>query len=283
MRLRNLGTVLVAGALLVGLAACGDDDDDDAGGATTTAAGATTTAASGESTCGDLSGSPRWKAFRPSRRSRPTRSRSSRACPARASGRRRPARQSTAATSTASPGHALAARAGRDGGPQRQRSIHLVAGQVQDFDIALSQVADHRRAPGGRRLHRALLRVRPGRPGRTRAPRSPRLDGGQGAAVGRADRHHRRRLPGRRREAGAEPRCSRTSPRPSPRSQARQVDAVMMDTAIVLGQAAESDGALEVVAQFAGRGVRRHRCPKGSHQPRRHQRHADRTGGATAR
>ena len=38
MRLRNLGTVLVTGALLVGLAACGDDDDD-AGGATTTAAG----------------------------------------------------------------------------------------------------------------------------------------------------------------------------------------------------------------------------------------------------
>jgi polar amino acid transport system substrate-binding protein len=36
--LRNLGTVLVAGALLVGLAACGDDDDDDAGGATTSAA-----------------------------------------------------------------------------------------------------------------------------------------------------------------------------------------------------------------------------------------------------
>jgi polar amino acid transport system substrate-binding protein len=46
VRLRNLGTVLVTGALLVGLAACGDDDDD-AGGATTTAAGAAATTAAG--------------------------------------------------------------------------------------------------------------------------------------------------------------------------------------------------------------------------------------------
>ena len=43
-----------------------------------------------------------------------------------------------------------------------------------------------------------------------------------------------------------------------------QVDAVMLDTAIVLGQAAASDGAQEVVAQFSTGEEYRRDLPKGS-------------------
>jgi glutamate transport system substrate-binding protein len=43
--LRSMGTAAIAGALLLGVAACGDDDDEGGSAATTAAAGATTTAA----------------------------------------------------------------------------------------------------------------------------------------------------------------------------------------------------------------------------------------------
>ena len=61
--------------------------------------------------------------------------------------------------------------------------------------------------------------------------------------------------------------------------QAGQVDVFMMDTAIVLAQAAESGGAQEVVAQFETGEEYGGILPQGLAERRRHQRHPRRARG----
>ena len=230
MRLRNLGTVLMAGALLVGLAACGDDDDDDAGGATTTAA------------------SGGGAAFTPVK-----------------------ADTLTVVTSLPAPGFwngddpaaitggyeyeiatAMQEKLGLANLDVRNVSFdQLVAGQVGDFDIAFSQVTitDERKQVVD--FTEPVLRVRPGRPrdgghrGATTSTDAKELQWGvQSGTTGEALRA--RDAPAVERAR----RSSRTSRPASRRSAAGQVDAFMMDTAIVLAQAAESGGEQVVAAQF---------------------------------
>jgi polar amino acid transport system substrate-binding protein len=56
VRFRNLGAVLLAGAFAIGLAACGGDDDDSSSGATTTAGGAATTGGGSCTPAGQFTG-----------------------------------------------------------------------------------------------------------------------------------------------------------------------------------------------------------------------------------
>ena len=254
MRLRNLGTVLVAGALLVGLAACGDDDDD-AGGATTTAAGGprpprrrrATTAAAGGDVCGAIDITP-VEGFEGVKDG-----------------------TLTVVTSLPGPGFwvgsatdpneikagfeycmakAFQAGVGAENLNVRNESFDaIVAGTVTDYDIVLSQVTinDERKQvvdftiPYFESQQGVLAKA---------GAQDHDARGGQEDQVGRADRHHRHRPARGPGEARQRPAVYQSLADAYTALDAGQVDAVLIDTAINLGQAAASNGKLEVVSQF---------------------------------
>ena len=247
MRLRNLGTVLVAGALLVGLAACGDDDDDDAGGATTTAAGAATTAAGGGDACGAIDITP-VEGFEGVRTAR---SPSSPRCPGPASGSvAPPTRTSITAGFEYCMAKAFQAGVGAENLNVRNESFDaIVAGTITDYDIVLSQVTinDERKQvvdftiPYFESQQGVLAKA---------GAKITTLEEAKKTKWGVQTGTTAITLLEDLVKPDSEPAVYQSLADAYTALDAGQVDAVLIDTAINLGQAAASNGELEVVSQF---------------------------------
>ena len=263
MRLRTLGTVLVTGALLVGLAACGDDDDD-AGGATTTAAGgATTTASSGESKCGDLSAVTKAEglpAFTPTSDGKFTLV-TSLPGPGFFDGGDTPDKVNAGVEYCM--GQVMARKLGLEMELRNETFQSITTGVVQDYDLALSQssITDERKkvvdfTEPYYKSDQGILAA-------------------TGTTVATLDDAKKLLFAVQTGTTGEYFVTDIVKPQQQPQVfqdlngaytalAAGQVDAVMMDTAINLGQAARSDGKLAVVAQFANEDYYGGIVPKGS-------------------
>jgi polar amino acid transport system substrate-binding protein len=261
--LRNLGTVLVAGALLVGLAACGDDDDDDAGGATTTAAGATTTAASGESKCGDLSAVTKMEglpAFTPTSDGTFTLV-TSLPGPGFFDGGDTPDKVNAGVEYCM--GQVMARMLGLEMELRNETFQSITTGVVQDYDLALSQssITDERKEvvdftePYYKSDQGILAET-----GTTVATLDDAKKLLYAVQTGTTGEYFVTDIV----KPEQQPQVFQDLNGAYTALAAGQVDAVMMDTAINLGQAARSNGTLAVVAQFANEDYYGGIVPKGS-------------------
>jgi polar amino acid transport system substrate-binding protein len=247
VRFRNYGAVLMAGALAIALAACGGDDDDSSSGATTTAAsGATTTAASGATTTGGGSCTP--------------------------AGEFEGVNADTLTVVTSLPGPGFWVGSATDpnqikAGYEYDMAVAIkdalclakldvrnesfdaiVAGTVQDYDIVLSQttITDERKQvvdftePYFESQQGVLAKA---------GTKMTTLDEAKaakwGVQTGTTAFDLLELI-----KPSSDPQVYQQLADAYTALDAGQVDAVLIDTAINLGQAAASDGKLEVIAQF---------------------------------
>jgi polar amino acid transport system substrate-binding protein len=255
---------MLAAALLVGLAACGDDDDSSSG-ATTTAAGgaATSAAAGGENKCGDLSkvtkaeGIPTFTPVSSGKFTLVT----SLPGPGFFDGGDTPDKINAGLEYCM--GQVLAKKLGLEMTLRNETFQSITTGVVKDYDLALSQssITDERKKVVD--FTEPYYKSDQGVIAKTGTP-VPDLAAAKkllyGVQTGTTGEYFVTEIvkPEKQPQGFQDLNGAYTA------LAAGQVDAVMMDTAINLGQAARSDGKLAVVAQFANEDYYGGILPKGS-------------------
>ncbi len=124
----------------------------------------------------------------------------------------------------------------------------ITAGTVTEVRRRVVADLHHLRPGQGREVLDPLLPVEPGHPRSTRRHFDPHARRREEGAVGRADQHDRQSTCSTKIKPDKEPKVFQQLPDAYAALQAKQIDAVLIDTAINLGEAARSNGKFEVVS-----------------------------------